>query len=175
MSRYLSWLTLRRGRRRVLISCGRLSGRRGSGHLDGHLGSGPFGLDRLDVCRGPCRRSDLGSGPCFCPCFYLCRRAGDLCGLVRRNGPCGVCCVCRRSHSRGYRAGGHLGEGAHRTNHSGRALESAGHAACCFVAVVWPGVRRSLTQTRKRSRIFFCVGVDDSLSCGEHYIMANRV
>ena len=149
----------------VLIFCDHLCGHRGSGRHVDHHGTGPVGPGRHGVCRGLYHRSGLYS--CLCSCPY--HRGGGLYGRDRHSDRlCEACCACRRSRNRGCRAGDRLGVGARHMNHMCRD-RGASHAVCCFVAVVWPVVHRSLTQTR--SRIFFCVASADSLNCGEHYIM----
>jgi hypothetical protein len=147
----------------VSTSCGHPFCRRDSGHLGDHLGSGPFDLCHRAACRDRGRRSGLDCGLYFDP-----YRHGDgLVDLGRRL--FGACCVCRRSHSRGCRACDRLGEGAHRTSRSGRVGVGRDLLLCCFVVVVWPEVRRSLT--RKRGTICVCEVAVGSLDCGEHYIM----
>lgn len=155
---YPTWPTGRTERRRVLTSCGRLCDR-----LVDHRGDDPFGLCHLVGCRGPCgpcRRSDLpGSGRDFCP--Y--RHDDDPCGRGRR-GLGEVCCVCRRSHSRGCRACDHHDVGAHHTNRSSRGREGGGHAVCYCAAVASLEECRSLTRIRKNTTSScLCVGVGDCL------------
>lgn len=144
---------------------GRPSCRRDSGRLGDHRGSGPFDLCRPAAGRGLGHHSDLDCGPCFGPC----RHGGGLVDLGRRS-LCGVCCVCRRSRSRGCRAGDRLGEGAHRTSRSGRVVVGHGPVLCCFVAVAWPEVRRRC-RTRRKSTIYVREVAVGSLKSGEHYIM----
>ena len=138
-----------------MISCP--CGRRGNDHLVGRLGSDPSCLGRRAACHSPGRRS----GPC-CGLCRLCGGRGDRGHRCRG----AVCCVCRRSRSRGCHGGGRLGAGARHTNHSGRGLADAGRAVCCFAVEALVGARPSLTLT---SMIFFCVG--GGLGYGEYYVV----